>query len=230
MVIANTLIPMLQSCASTSPPEGDDVCSRATPAVHAAVRELRLWPRIVEAHFSYDEGSEERRNRFAFNGLLTQLANALVNSTCPMEGGGVLEFVSSRLDWTNTLENTPLTAMVFSKKTRPNDDDVESDDEEHEADEDVAAEEGAAAAATDKDEAVADPEPTLLSPVRAVSSRVALLSGTSPKAVGEYSSPPRPRLLPVEPEEEEEEKAEAVEQPEESFNAYSFWALPIDEL
>jgi hypothetical protein len=160
---------------------------------------------------------------------LTQLANALVNSSCPLEGGNVLRFVSTKLDWVNTLENTPITATVYSKKTRPNDDDVESDDEEHEP-----------GGGEDSDESDEDPEPAMLSPARVLGkSRLDILTVSNPKPVGDYSSPPRPRLPLQEGTDSEEKGLSAVAVPsknevdevvaEEIFNEHSFWRLPIQE-
>ncbi len=226
IVFSGSVIPMLQNCVASGLPDGDDVFAPAAPAVQKAVRELGLWQRIVDSHFSYDEGTVERRNKYAFNGMLTQLGNALVNSSCPMEDGGVLAFVSSRLDWTNTLENTPLTAMVYSKKTRPNDDDVESDDEEHENEHDGDGDAETDAATLDAPEEVADPQPDIFSPMRVINTRVSMLSGSSPKAVGEYSSPPRPRIAAHHDEDEKDDGQNA----EEEFNSYSFWTLPIDDV
>lgn len=187
--------------------------------------------------------TEAKRNKFALNGLLTQLANALVNSSCPLEGAEVMQFVSSKLDWVNTLENTPLTATVYSKKTRPNDDDVESDDEEHSG--------GKESGSDSDDDEEADPAPALLSPARVLGkSRLGILAVSNPKPVGDYSSPPRPRKDDTTGEEEEEEEKQpdaasaaaassssvsaapldASSQPEPvDFNEHSFWRLPIQE-
>jgi len=177
--------------------------------------------------------TEAKRNKFALNGLLTQLANALVTSSCPLEGAEVMQFVSSKLDWVNTLENMPLTATVFSKKTRPNDDDVESDDEEHSGGKESGSD------SDDDDVDAHDPAPASLSPARVLGkSRLGILAVSNPKPVGDYSSPPRPRKDEAADGEEEEQEPDSSSSstvvssthPEPvDFNEHSFWRLPIQE-
>jgi hypothetical protein len=221
IIIGGALVPMIQACTPIVADELDDVYAPAGRSVLACVSHLKLWNRILDDHFAYDEETEERRNRFAFNGLLTQLANALVNSSCPMEDARVMQFVASKLDWVNTLENTPLTATVYSKKTRPNDDDVESDDEEHEP----------------ENGSEEDPEPVVCTPTRALGkSRVDVLNVSNPKPVGDYSSPPRPRLPQLTAKEDKKEEGaqqektkQEQEEEEEVYNEHSFWRVPIQE-
>ncbi len=124
----------------------------------------------------------------------------------------MMQFVSSRLDWVNTLENSPLTATVYSKKTRPNDDDVESDDEEHQPDDEK--EEDDDSSSEDEDDHPSN-NPTHV--------RVKVLAISNPKPVGDYSSPPRPRISLDEKTEDEAIVAEEI------FNEHSYWRLPIQE-
>jgi len=226
---------MIQNCVPlVAAPE--DVFFPAAAAVKSAIVELGLWQLLIESHFSYNAASEGLRNRFAFNGLLTALANALVNSACPLPETAAM-FVSTRLDWTNTLENTPLTALVYSKSCFPQ-------ETEEAATAGTSTATTTAAKSDDEDsddDAAADPEPTLLSPARKLQKgRIELLVSSQPKAVGAYSSPPRPRTgdSAAIVEDDFDNDASVAAEPsgdapvslEISYNEISFWSIPIGEI
>lgn len=197
VVFTGVLLPMIHNCitplgGAASSASSEDVYGPAAGAVTNVVHELRLWDRIVENHFSYNPESEERRNRFAFNGYLTQLANALIATTIPVPPN-VMPFVSGSLDWTNALETTPVSAALYSskmdtgKKSPSSSSSVGASDDATESDSD----EGEGGEDDDDDD---DPEPVAvaLKPARTLGkSRVAFLA--EPPNAAQYESPPRPR-------------------------------------
>jgi hypothetical protein len=119
VVFSDCLIPMIRSClplVDGTEPASDSVFVLASKGVSDLLEGAHVWDRLIECHFSYTADTESLRNKFAHNGYLTQLANALMASRHPASSSAVLPFVSQRLDWTNTVENTPITSCVYSKK------------------------------------------------------------------------------------------------------------------
>lgn len=240
-VFGKALLPMIVNCLAL--PSADavspapalapapssssaEVSALAAAGVVDLLHSVRIVARIAESHYSYDVDTQPLRNRFAHNGFLTQTANALLSSTFPADAE-LIQFVNAHLDWTNQVENSPITSCVFSARmehisggldsalvtttttTVVRGLDVEDEDlippsspssseEEEEEDED---EDHGDAADTDYGNGHANPELDLArdpKPVTLSPARVAVLA-VNP-VLSAYNSPPRPRIaLDAEP-------------------------------
>jgi hypothetical protein len=220
-VFASCLIPMIQNCIPILAVP-DDVFVPAADQVKTVVEQLKLWEFVVENHYSYSEATEANRNKYAFNGYLTQLANALVNSSYPLSEQST-QFVGDNLDWTNTLENTPLTSSAFSTRFDTAGSSSSS---------------SSGSSGSEEEEATEDP-------VALGEKKDGRNAAVAPVSVAGYNTPPRPRLPADKGDEEnsatEEEAEEAEEvvaatgeeeekkEEEEKFDLISFWSIPIDD-
>jgi hypothetical protein len=247
VVFGDGLLPLIRNCLSDECV--DEVFRLASAGGIALLQSVRLVDRIMDTHYSYDIATSSLRNCFAHNGYMTQVANALVASNYPASED-VLLFVSTRLDWTNSVETTPITSCIYSERfagvedpswkplqvtsTTTNMDEnvlpaneISSDDGEEES--------GSEEDGDDDDDL---PVAVSLGPVRVLSSKRIDLLAENP-IPSHYESPPRPRLpfvvkdsdeLPVVPPLEMVEESVSGSAVEEGvFNEHAYWSLPIAE-
>ena len=235
VVFSGALLPMINNCVPLLMTP-DDVFSPAASVVTALIQQqLQLWDFIARYHFSYDPASEPLRNCFAFNGFLTQLANALVSSSIPLPES-CATFVNQGLDWTNTVENSPLTAQVYGIRhggvkvekplspasSPPDFDDHTPEDDDEEGDDDDENESN-----SDDDSSSASEEGDLNKVPLSRTKASSRLEALHPPPLIKYHTPPRPRLS-LDPE-TDREKAKQLHVDETEFVDSNYWAVPIDD-